>query len=46
MSKRYIEQFVGITNRLETLPLGFATRKQHGYEIILDWVGVGYIQCR
>ena len=37
MPKLYIEEFVGITNRLETLPLAFALRKQHGHDIILDW---------
>ena len=37
MPKLYIEEFVGITNRLETLPLAFAIRKQYGHEIILDW---------
>lgn len=37
MSKLYIEEFVGITNRLETLPLAFAIREAYGHEIILDW---------
>jgi len=37
MPKLYIEEFVGITNRLETLPLAFAIRKQYGHDIILDW---------
>jgi hypothetical protein len=37
MPKLYIEEFVGITNRLETLPLAFAIRKAHGHDIILDW---------
>lgn len=37
MPKLYIEEFVGITNRLETLPLAFAIRRQHGHDIILDW---------
>jgi hypothetical protein len=37
MPKLYIEEFVGITNRLETLPLAFAIRKAHGHEIVLDW---------
>jgi len=37
MPKLYIEEFVGITNRLETLPLAFAIRKAYGHEIILDW---------
>jgi len=35
--KLYIEEFVGITNRLETLPLAFAIRKSRGHEIVLDW---------
>ncbi|MEI6206734.1 MAG: hypothetical protein WCP20_08130 [Desulfuromonadales bacterium] len=37
MPKLYIEEFVGITNRLETLPLAFAIREAYGHEIILDW---------
>jgi hypothetical protein len=37
MPKLYIEEFVGITNRLETLALAFAIRKQYGHDIILDW---------
>ena len=37
MPKLYIDEFVGITNRLETLPLAFAIRKAFGHEIILDW---------
>lgn len=37
MPKLYIDEFVGITNRLETLPLAFALRKAYGHEIILDW---------
>lgn len=37
MPKLYIEEFVGITNRLETLPLAFAIREAYGHEIVLDW---------
>lgn len=37
MPKLYIDEFVGISNRLETLPLAFAIRKAYGHEIILDW---------
>lgn len=37
MPKLYIEEFVGITNRLETLPLAFAIQKKYGHDIILDW---------
>ena len=37
MPKLYIEEFVGITNRLETLPLAFAIQKEYGHDIILDW---------
>jgi len=37
MPKLYIEEFVGITNRLETLPLAFAIQKAYGHDIILDW---------
>ncbi|MBA3033962.1 MAG: hypothetical protein KKF85_09390 [Gammaproteobacteria bacterium] len=37
MPKLFIDEFVGITNRLEVLPLAFALRKAYGHEIILDW---------
>jgi hypothetical protein len=37
MAKLYIEEFVGISNRLETLPMAFAIRKAYGHKIILDW---------
>ncbi|HEX8960844.1 MAG TPA: hypothetical protein VF775_04660, partial [Geobacteraceae bacterium] len=37
MPKLYIDEFVGITNRLETLPLAFAIRRAYGHEIVLDW---------
>ena len=37
MPKLYIDEFVGITNRLETLPLAFAIREAYGHLIILDW---------
>ncbi len=37
MPKLYIDDFVGVSNKLETLPLAFAIRKAHGHEIILDW---------
>lgn len=37
MPKLYIEEFVGITNRLETLPLAFAIREKYGHDIVLDW---------
>lgn len=37
MPKLYIDEFVGITNRLETLPLAFAIRKTYGHDIFLDW---------
>lgn len=37
MPKLYIDEFVGITNRLEALPLAFAVRQAFGHEIILDW---------
>jgi hypothetical protein len=37
MPKLYIDEFVGISNRLETLPLAFAIRKAHGHDIVLDW---------
>src|SRR5687767_1963223 len=37
MPKLYIDEFVGISNRLETLPLAFAIRGAYGHDIILDW---------
>jgi hypothetical protein len=37
MPKLFIDEFVGISNRLETLPLAFAIRRAYGHEIILDW---------
>ena len=37
MPKLYIDEFVGISNRLETLPLAFALRQAYGHDIILDW---------
>ena len=37
MPKLYIDEFVGISNRLEVLPLAFAIRQTYGHEIILDW---------
>jgi hypothetical protein len=37
MPKLYIDEFVGISNRLETLPLAFAIRMAYGHDIILDW---------
>jgi hypothetical protein len=37
MPRLYIDEFVGISNRLEVLPLAFAIRKAYGHEIILDW---------
>ncbi len=37
MPKLYIDEFVGLSNRLETLPLAFAIRQHYGHEIILDW---------
>ena len=37
MPKLLIEEFVGISNRLETLPLAFAISRAYGHQIILDW---------
>ena len=37
MPEIYIDDFVGISNKLETLPLAFAIQKAYGHEIILDW---------
>ena len=33
----FIEEFVGIANRLETLPLAFALQQEFGHDIVLDW---------
>ena len=35
--KLFIDEFVGISNRLETLPLAFAIRQAYGHDIVLDW---------
>lgn len=37
MPKLYIDDFVGVSNKLESLPMAFAIRKEYGHEIILDW---------
>src|SRR5512138_2516042 len=37
MPKLFIDEFVGISNRLETLPLAFAIREAYGHDIVLDW---------
>lgn len=37
MPKLYIDEFVGITNRFETLPLAFALKNSHGHSITLNW---------
>jgi hypothetical protein len=37
MPKLYIDEFVGISNRLEALPYAFAVRQAYGHEIVLDW---------
>jgi hypothetical protein len=37
MPKLYINEFVGISNRLEALPLAFAIRDAFGHDIVLDW---------
>lgn len=37
MASLYIDEFVGISNRLEVLPLAFAIQRAHGHDIILDW---------
>ena len=37
MPKLFIEEFVGITNRLEALSLAFAIQQRYGHDIILDW---------
>lgn len=33
----YIDEFVGISNRFEALPLAFAIQKKFGHPIVLDW---------
>lgn len=37
MPTLYIDDFVGISNRLEALPLAFAIRAAYGHDIVLDW---------
>lgn len=37
MPKLYIDEFVGISNRFETLPLAFAIQNAYGHQIVLDW---------
>ncbi len=37
MPSLYIDEFVGISNRLEVLPLAFAIHDVHGHDIVLDW---------
>ncbi len=37
MPKLYIDEFVGISNRLEALPYAFAVRRAFGHDIVLDW---------
>lgn len=37
MPNLYIDEFVGVSNRFETLPLAFAIQKAYGHQIILDW---------
>ncbi len=38
MSKRvYIEEYIGLANRFETLNLAFAIQQAHGHEVWLDW---------
>lgn len=37
MPKLYIDEFVGISNRLEALPYAFAVRQAYGHDIVLDW---------
>lgn len=37
MPTLYIDEFVGISNRFEALPLAFAIQKEYGHRIVLDW---------
>ena len=37
MARLFIDEFAGISNRFETLPLAFAIRQRHGHDIVLDW---------
>lgn len=45
MAKRlYIEEYIGLANRLETLNLAFAIQQQHGHEVWLDWPELDALQ--
>jgi hypothetical protein len=33
----YLQEFIGLCNRLEALSLSFAIQQAHGHEIFLDW---------
>jgi hypothetical protein len=33
----YLQEFIGLCNRLESLALSFAIRQKYGHEIFLDW---------
>lgn len=38
MNRRvYVEEYIGLTNRLETLNLAFAIQQAHGHDVWLDW---------
>lgn len=37
MPTLYIDEFVGISNRFEALPLAFAIQHRFGHRIVLDW---------
>jgi len=37
MPKLHIDEFVGISNRLEALPYAFAVQAAYGHDIVLDW---------
>ncbi|MCX8497282.1 MAG: hypothetical protein ORN51_13960 [Akkermansiaceae bacterium] len=35
--KVYIQEYIGLVNRLETLTLAFAIQQRHGHQVLLDW---------
>jgi hypothetical protein len=37
MTTLYIDEFVGISNRFEALPLAFAIAQEYGHRIVIDW---------
>lgn len=35
--KLFLQEYIGLGNRLETLALAFAIQAEHGHQILLDW---------